>query len=346
MFTDIPEALRLRAMHPELRYGRANLGETLGELLDTHHADSYSVLTLAEPWAAGSSQFEECGAPSDLVFVPSMDHGTLDSLERRLAQVQVVVGLGGGQALDAAKYIAWRRHVPVMLAPTIVSADAAVTNTIAVREGQRVRYLGFVVADTIAVDLQIISAAPAQLNRAGIGDLLSIHTALWDWRMSGEGYDEFVAARAAAILAELDSRMESVFALEEEALRFIMDTFVLENSLCLQVGSSRPEEGSEHYLAYNVEFVTGRGFIHGQLICLCTYAMAHLQQNRPDWVRAQLDRSGCRWRLRDLGISHDQFVQALVTVAEYAASEGFPPTVISLQRLTPEIVEAIADTCA
>jgi glycerol-1-phosphate dehydrogenase [NAD(P)+] len=346
MFTEVPGDVRQRAMQPAVRYGRHILGDSLGQLLGAYQAETYAVLTLPEPWAASCAQFEECGTPTDLVFLDSMDRGALESLERRIAPTRVVVGVGGGQALDAAKYIAWRRNIPLMLAPSIVSADAAVTNTIAIREGQRVRYLGFVVAEAIPVDLEIISAAPANLNRAGIGDLLSIHTALWDWRTAGQDYDRELAERAAAVLKELDARAESIGAVSEEALRFIMDAYVLENALCLQAGSSRPEEGSEHYLAYNVEFITGRGFVHGQLICLCTYAMAELQHNRPAWVRSLVERAGCPWRLRDLGISHDQFVQSLITLPEYAGSEGFPPTVISQRSFTPERAEALAHDCA
>jgi glycerol-1-phosphate dehydrogenase [NAD(P)+] len=346
MFAEVASDLRQRAMRPQVRYGHRILGDTLDQLLAAHKADSYAVLTLPDPWAASRLQFEQSGAPTDLVFLESMDHAELERLSVQLSPTQVVVGLGGGQALDAAKYIAWQRHLPLMLAPTIVSADAAVTNTIAVREGRRVRYLGFIVADAIPVDLHIISAAPAELNRAGIGDLLSIHTALWDWQATADDYDPEIARRAATILAELDVRAESIGAISDEALQFIMEAYVRENALCLQVGSSRPEEGSEHYLAYNIEYVTGHGFVHGQLICLCTYAMARLQENRPDWVLALVERSGCPWRLRDLGISHDEFLRALITLPEYAGSEGFPPTVVTERHFTPELAKALAEFCA
>ena len=247
--------------------------------------------------------------------------------------------------MDAAKYVAWQRKLPLILAPTIVSVDAAVTNTIAVREGQRVRYIGFVVADAIPVDFAVISQAPATLNRAGIGDLLSIHTALWDWQHASQNFDEPEATQAAAILQELDARVASIAACDDEALRFIMQSYVQENTLCLQVGSSQPEEGSEHFLGYNLEYITRRGYVHGQLICLCVYAMARLQHNRPAWVRWLIERAGCPWRLRDLGITRQDFMQALLSLREYAEAEHFPASVITQRAITREFAGQLALEC-
>ena len=115
--------------------------------------------------------------------------------------------------------------------------------------------------------------------------------------------------------------------------------------LCLQVGNSRPEEGSEHFLGYNIEYITGQGYVHGQLICLCTYVMARLQDNRPEWVYSLIERTRCPWRLNDLGISSEAFIKALLTLKEYAQAEGFPTSVISKLPISAAFAEQLANEC-
>ncbi len=342
MFEQIPPATLQRAMHPPVRYGRRILAEAL-QLLQ-QQAGSYIILTQPEAWEVAREQFSDVDS-SRVIYLRSMEYAQLVALELALPTAGIVMGVGGGQAMDAAKYVAWQRKLPLILAPTIVSVDAAVTNTIAVREGQRVRYIGFVVADAIPVDFAVIGQAPPALNRAGIGDLLSIHTALWDWQHASQNFDEAVATQAAAILQELDAHVASIAACDDEALRFIMQSYIQENTLCLQVGSSQPEEGSEHFLGYNLEYITHRGYVHGQLICLCVYAMACLQHNRPQWVRSLIERAGCPWRLRYLGIPRQDFTQALLSLREYAQAEHFPASVINQRAITNAFAEQLALEC-
>jgi glycerol-1-phosphate dehydrogenase [NAD(P)+] len=248
-------------------------------------------------------------------------------------------------ALDMAKYVAGRRGAEPVLVPSIASVDACVTNTIAVRDGGKVRYVGFVVPQVVLADFDLIQTAPPHLNRAGLGDILSIHTALWDWKAAADegliSYDGEVAQQVAALVDGLEDRAEDVRAVTEGALRWLIEAYAAENALCLEVGHSRPEEGSEHFFAYNVEHRTGQGFVHGELVSLGILLMARLQGNEPVRVKRILEATGIRFQPRDLNLSPADIEGVLLTLLAYVVDAGLPHSVINERTLDAEVVEEI-----
>jgi glycerol dehydrogenase-like iron-containing ADH family enzyme len=303
----------------------------------------YLLLTMPEPWNGARPLVS--GEPHHVHFVGSMDRDAVGRVEAELPPADTVVGLGGGTALDMAKYVAWRRGVEPVMVPSIASVDACVTNTIDVRDGGKVSYIGFVVPQVVLVDFDLLQSAPPHLNRAGIGDILSIHTGLWDWRAAADRnlitYDREVARQVAALVDQLEEWGEDVRAVSDGALRWLIEAYAAENALCLQVGHSRPEEGSEHFFAYNVEHRTGRGYVHGELVCLGILLMARLQGNEPVRVERIMEVAGVRFHPRDLGLSQDEVESALITLLTYVEDEGLPHSVINERPLDSEAVQEI-----
>lgn len=140
------------------------------------------------------------------------------------------------------------------------------------------RYVGDITADGVLVDYDVLQRAPPHLNRAGIADVLSIHAALVDWKtgftLGGPAWDETIARRSAALPDRLDAALPAIRDVTEVGMRKLLELFIAETALCLEVGHSRPEEGAEHYLAYCVESIARRSFVHGELVSLCTILIA------------------------------------------------------------------------
>ncbi|MEI7744300.1 MAG: iron-containing alcohol dehydrogenase [Chloroflexota bacterium] len=332
-------ALLMRAMHPDVRFGRDILARDLD-------LPGRGVL-LTQPGPAESLPAAARDRFDRVVMVESLAAERLEALAADLAGFDWVAGVGGGMTMDAAKFSAWRLGLPLVLAPSIISVDASVTNTIAVRRGERIVYEGFVVAERIVADLALIAGAPARLNRAGVGDLLSIHTGLWDWgvgaRAGRVGYDEGIAARSRAVLEHLLLAADAVAAVSDEALELILRGYVEVNELCLLAGHSGPEEGSEHYLAYHVEALTGRSFVHGEIIGLGTVLMARLQGNDPGRVIAFLDRCGVAWRPADLGLDRAVLEEALAGLPAFVRRAGLAWSVADEADLGPAAVSGLLD---
>lgn len=186
----------------------------------------------------------------------------------------VVYSVGGGLAVDAAKFIAAKRGLPLVCIPTAISVDAFFTWASGIRRGGCVAYLETKPPDQVVIDLDVIGNGPAELRASGICDVLSIATGCADWLYAHErdlnppamAYSSPVAEVAHSILAGAMAAAEPAGRGERDGLEQLVNALVLEVQLCNLIGHSRPEEGSEHYFAYCAENLVGAGHSHGELV--------------------------------------------------------------------------------
>lgn len=88
----------------------------------------------------------------------------------------VVIGLGGGKALDAGKAVSLLLGVPVVTVPTIASNDSPTSKAVAMYDEQhRMASVDQLPANphAVVVDTALIASAPAHFLRAGVGDAIS-----------------------------------------------------------------------------------------------------------------------------------------------------------------------------
>ncbi|HSY87093.1 MAG TPA: 3-dehydroquinate synthase, partial [Verrucomicrobiae bacterium] len=84
------------------------LGRNLvGELKNFVHRP-FLLVTMEDMWPKFEKALE--GAVYHRYFVKSVDEKILEAELAALPPVEAVVGLGGGMAIDTAKYFAWRKR--------------------------------------------------------------------------------------------------------------------------------------------------------------------------------------------------------------------------------------------
>lgn len=129
--------------------------------------------------SAVTESFQAAGLPVERVgFGRFATPGAVDELVERIRATEsdVIVGLGGGSAIDAAKASGHLAGIRWASVPTAASTDAP-TSALAViysEEGEFIEYRFFPHnPDLVLIDTQLVANAPVQFLVAGIGDALA-----------------------------------------------------------------------------------------------------------------------------------------------------------------------------
>ena len=92
----------------------------------------------------------------------------------RAERVDVIVGTGGGKAIDTSRAVAGRLDLPLVTIPTsAATCSAASTVSVIYEKGIRTDTIDGKAAELVLVDSTVIAAAPPRLLAAGMGDTLA-----------------------------------------------------------------------------------------------------------------------------------------------------------------------------
>ncbi len=293
-----------------------------------------ALVTTLEDWNAVKDDLDHLNIVwrADAVdpIVQQWANLTMDLQQSNLNDAELAIyAVGGEIEVDAAKYIAHHTGLELTCLPTALSADSFLTYTSSARDQGSVTHLETKPPERLIIDVDVLAVAPEDLRAAGICDLVSIATALWDWELAAEEGQNpegmelipWVADAAQAILDGALECAEAAGAGDAEGLKQLLDCLALGVQLCNQIDHTRPLEGSEHYFAYALENYLGKKRIpHAHLVGTGILLMAEFQ----DQYTEHLERALKLCHIPQDSVPEDAVGLALRGLPEYVRKHAFP----------------------
>ncbi len=245
------------------------------------------------------------------------DMKTVQLIEKLVSgKVDIMLGLGGGKTVDAAKIVAYNSELPFISIPTSASHDG-ISSPFASIKGLGRPY-SFVAHSPLGIiaDLDIIEGAPFRLLAAGCGDLIGKVTAVRDWEIARDDKGEYFGKYAAS-LARLSADMVMKEAVniglrKKEIFRDVVEALISAGVAAGIAGSSRPCSGSEHLFAHALDNIGHHDGLHGEKVGLGTILMAKLHEIEWEKIVKALEEVHAPTRGRDIGLDDKSIVKAIL----------------------------------
>ena len=216
------------------------------------------------------------------------DQATVSAARTRLHSdpVDGVIAVGSGVLTDIARYAAHLEDHDFVSVPTAASMDGYASGVAAMEfGGVKVTYPARPPL-AIFADPVVLAAAPAELTRAGLGDLFGKATARVDWLAShllyGERFCPAADARVHEPLTCALDLVEAVLGGEPAAIEALMHGLLESGIAMAMIGSSRPASGCEHHASHFWDLLAARGIRnhapHGLQVGYATHFAMRLQR--------------------------------------------------------------------
>lgn len=227
--------------------------------------------------------------------------------------INLIVTVGGGTAIDIGKYISHVMNKKLIAIPSMISTNVYSTNKVALIVNERKMTFSAKMPDEIIIDCEFL-AKSSKYNLYGLVDVFSIHTALYDWKIADNDNKE-----------KIDSKIfNQANELLEETLLFVKDKLSTEIEKSIEqiykivgnaglitniYGTGRPESGSEHILAKEIE--QHIKIHHGISVSISIIIMSLIQNQLSEEIYDTLLKIGILNNLEEIGITSDFLFKVL-----------------------------------
>lgn len=275
---------------------------------------------------------------------------------------EVIIGMGGGKTIDAAKIAADRAGLPVIIVPTIASTDAPCSGCAVIYTEDGVFesvYFQKMNPQVVLVDTTIIANAPVRYLVAGMGDALSTWFEARSCHRSGSpnvcgGYSTMTGLNLARLCYEtlLEYGVEAKKSCENHMVTPALNHIIEANTLLSGLGFESSGLAAAHSVHNGLSALpeTHRYF-HGEKVAFGVLTGLHLNMAPAEEMEAVYSfcRSvGLPVTFAEIGIQ-DATTAKLMAVAEKSCAPGesihHEPVEISPEKVMQAMLQADAMGC-
>ncbi|WP_448579327.1 NAD(P)-dependent glycerol-1-phosphate dehydrogenase [Thermosphaera sp.] len=307
------------------------------------------IITGELTYELSGKRIEEALASERRVVVWKAPNAMVDTAEEiakkaREERVEVVIGVGGGKAIDVAKYVAKESGSLMISVPTTPSHDGIASPFASLKGTGKPTSIYTKTPYGVIADVEIIGKAPRRLIMAGFGDLVGKLVAVKDWalahRLRGEYYGEYAAQLALMSAKHVLRYHELIASGSAEGVRILVEALVSSGVAMCIAGSSRPASGSEHLFSHALDIVAPGRALHGEQVALGAIMMLYLHGDS-SWrkVRRILRKVGLPTTAQEIGVEPEKIVEAL-TIAHTIRPDRY--TILGEKGLTREAAYRLA----
>jgi glycerol-1-phosphate dehydrogenase [NAD(P)+] len=254
------------------------------------------------------------------------DEETVEQAVAEVGERRLLVSVGSGTLTDIAKVTAQRtgsHHVAVQTACSINGfiADRSVLVIAGAKRTVRSRWPDVLVADT-----DILTAAPWQLNLAGVGDLSTVPNAVAEWRLAarlghGPPYSPAVVDDVLAANPVLPALARAARDAEPAGIADLARLLAASGLSMGIVGSTAPASGTEHAVSHLMEMARSRQgrpvAAHGMQVTVATRLAVRVWQ----LVDATIRSADAKVRVPDEATRRGDVARAFVEFDPQTAEE-------------------------
>ncbi|MEO0967120.1 MAG: iron-containing alcohol dehydrogenase family protein [Cyanobacteria bacterium J06639_18] len=294
-------------------------------------------------------------------YTPDCSEASLKTLHKAAKEhkANVIVGVGGGKALDTAKLLAHQLNLPVVTIPTSAATCAAWTalSNVYSDDGAFIYDVGLArCPDLLILDYELIKTAPQRTLVAGIGDAI----AKWYEASVSSGHSEetliIAAVQQARVLRDILLQKSSA-ALRSPGSDIwcqVVDATVLLAGVIGGIGGAQCRTVAAHAVHNGLTHVCGRGSIHGEKVAYGILVQLRLEEMLQGNQLAMAARQqllkfyaeiGLPQKLADLDLGEITLTQ-LQNVAQITLNPNSDihrlPFLVSLEQLMAAMVSTTA----
>jgi glycerol-1-phosphate dehydrogenase [NAD(P)+] len=293
----------------------------LGDLLFDRRISADGHVAVAVGPGQGEQVVEAIRPSLTNADVFTVGGGSLDAASQLQAALRnrsydAIVGIGGGKTLDVTKWAATRLGLPMVAVATNLAHDGIASPVSSLEHEGGKGSFGVALPIAVVVDLDLVRTGPPQMVRAGIGDVVSNLSAIEDWALAGreraEPIDGLAVTLARTAAEAVLHRNDGVH--DDSFLTALAEALVLSGMAMAAAGSSRPCSGSDHEILHAVDVLYPGTSNHGELAGIGALFAFFLwaDETRAEQVHACLRRHGLPRVPGDIGLTEDQFTQAVL----------------------------------